>query len=185
MATKKPLIYWDSCIFISWLMNEKRANAEESQGVEEIVKAVQKQTANMITSALTQTEVLQCFLDDEAKNRLDATMRRSNVERISTDQRIWMLAHNLRDFYQKKKEETGLPTLSVPDAVHLATAINRNVDVFYTFDERDDKSKRGIVPLNGDVAGHPLKIEKPFGQPNLFTAVNVGEEAEEEDQDDE
>lgn len=164
--------YWDSCIFISWLQDEQRTRPEETQGIVEIVGQVQDQEANMITSVLTLAEVLDCELDDSGRLLLQQTLKRSNVNMVATDHRIWLLASEIRNYYQKHRGANKLRTLSVPDCVHLATAIKHEVDVLYTFDEETKSKKmRAMIPLSGDIAGHDLKIAKPIGKPNLFTGT--------------
>jgi len=32
----KPVVYWDSCVFIAWLMNENRV-PEEMEGLRQVV----------------------------------------------------------------------------------------------------------------------------------------------------
>jgi len=68
------------------------------------------------------------------------------------------LAGELRDFYQNKG---NVKPLSLPDAIHLATAIIYNVEAFYTFDEKGNAKFCGLIPLSGNVAGHNLQICKP------------------------
>lgn len=64
--------------------------------------------------------------------------------------------------YISKNGPTGL-TLTVPDSLHLATAILYRATEFHTFDENDKPKQNalGLLPLSGDVAGHKLKICKP------------------------
>ena len=81
---------------------------------------------------------------------------------VATDRRIATLASELRNYYQLQKVVDGLPALSSPDATHLATAIHFEVSEFQTFDARDEpKKRRGLLPLNGNVAGHNLLIRMP------------------------
>ncbi len=79
------------------------------------------------------------------------------------------MAGEIRDYYQKRKELDDLPTVTTPDAVHLATAILHDVDEMHTFDQNDKPNKRrALIPLSGNVAGHKLIICKPeLAQGNL------------------
>src|SRR5439155_17868067 len=81
------------------------------------------------------------------------------------------IAHNIRDFYSKRND--GLPTVTTPDALHLATAIAFKCDKFCTFDgadvKRPDKPKRSrpLLSLGDVVAGqYRLVIVKP--KPSLY-----------------
>ena len=59
------------------------------------------------------------------------------MTRIGMDSKVASLAHDLRDHYGA----SGAKTLSVPDAIHLATAILYRVDEFHSFDEEGSSSK--------------------------------------------
>jgi predicted nucleic acid-binding protein len=144
------------------------------EGVREIAQKIHTNEINLITSVLSRAEILRSTLSEEAKEKLAAMMKRRNVVEESTDGKIWDLAHDLRDFYHKIKD--GLPTLTLPDAVHLATAIHFRSNVFYTFDEKDIKDRRrALIPLNGNVAGHPLVIKKPLSG-NLALEFKKGDQ---------
>lgn len=180
--TKLSLIYLDTCIFIAWLMDEQRANPEETKGVSEIMHLIDNQKVRMITSAVTRAEVLRCTLSSDAQSNFENVLRRRNVTVANTDHRTWTLTHDLRDHYQGKKDQDNLPTLSVPDAIHLATAIQYEANKFYTFDEKDKPGKsRALIPLSANVAGYDLEIVKPLGKPDLFTPVNTNEPEQDEE----
>ncbi|MCK4632507.1 MAG: type II toxin-antitoxin system VapC family toxin [candidate division Zixibacteria bacterium] len=182
MPTKVPLVYLDSCIFIAWLKNEQRKNSEETKGVKEVMHLIDNNKVRMITSALTRAEVLQCTLSTGTQRDFDNVLRRRNVMVANTDHHTWALTHDLRDHYQNIKVQENLPTLSVPDAIHLATAIQYEVDTFYTFDENDKPGKsRALIPLDGNVAGYDLKVKKPLGDPDLFTGLEQNAEATDDD----
>ena len=71
------------------------------------------------------------------------------------------LTNELDRFYKKELRAGRVKEdLTFFDAIHLATAINRRVDAFYTF----DKGQRGgldLLALSGNVGGHALQICKP------------------------
>jgi len=161
--SKNLLYYWDTSIFLAWLKNEKR-NPGEMEGLEELATQIHNNEARMITSVVTKSEILKSTLSNEAVHKLEGVLRRRNVQVIMTDDRIWDLTTELRDYYQQRKDQDKLPTLTTPDAVHLATAIIYKADTFYTFDEKDERSRRrALIPLSGQVAGkYNLVISKPM-----------------------
>jgi hypothetical protein len=55
-------------------------------------------------------------------------------------------------------------TVSVPDAIHLATALIYRADEFHTFDGKNGRNTLGLLPLSGDVGGHKLTICKPVAK---------------------
>lgn len=152
------VVYWDSCIFIAWIAGEGRP---EMEGVRESVRRIKKNFATMVTSVITETEVLDGNMSPEAQSEYGRLMRRANVELIDLDPPIRRLAKSIREFYQREKRDgrqRGIVTAA--DAIHLATAINRNVDALYTFD-KGGKDKVSLLALSGNVAGHPLLICVP------------------------
>lgn len=161
MRQGKPIIYWDTCIFLAWLKDEKRPN-KEMDGVNFIAHEIHDNHVILITSVVTKGEVLESTLDKRGLILWDSFFKRKNAREVVADGRIMQLTHDIRDYYQQRKIADGLPTLTLPDATHLATAIIYGATEFHTFDENDiPKRRRAILPLNGNVAGHPLKICKP------------------------
>lgn len=155
----KPIFYWDSCIFISWLKRESRPEPGVNEGLEEIVKQVHDNNVYLITSALTKAEILESTLPKEGAEKLEGVLKRRNVRVIETNERVWEKAHDIRDYY---KREPGGRTLSLPDAVHVATAILYDADVLHTLDLEDKQNRpRALIPLSGNVAGYPLTIVMP------------------------
>lgn len=86
------------------------------------------------------------------------------VNRVGMDNKVAQMAHDIRDHYAQRASANGGKILSVPDAIHLATAIIYRVDEFHTFDEVGRSKTLGLMPLSGDVAGHGLKICKPIAK---------------------
>jgi predicted nucleic acid-binding protein len=167
MPTGKPIIYWDSCVFLSWIKDEKRPN-DEMDGVNEVAQNVFKDHVILLTSDITIGEILDSTLDDVAKQKLKDIFKRRNCRSVAADRRVNSLASEIRDYYQQQKTTDYLPTLTLPDAIHLATAIIYSASEFHTFDANDERNRRrAILPLNGNVAGHPLKICKPPLPPQM------------------
>ena len=132
------------------------------EGVRDVAMGVHKNHCTLLTSTITETEVLASMLSPEARAKFRELFMRRNCQMVSADHRITRLSSELRDHYQIQKAIDGLPSLSTPDAIHLATAIHYKASEFHTFDERDDpKKRRALIPLNGNVAGHALVVCKP------------------------
>ena len=133
-------------------------------GIRYFVSKIDNNEVVMITSAIYRTEILESKLDGDAKMKLEQLFKKRNVKSIPADTRINDLASEIRDFYQLQRDIDGKPGLATPDAIHLATAIHYNADEFHTFDENDSNASRGLLPLNGNVAGHQLMIVKPVAE---------------------
>ncbi|MBP1804679.1 type II toxin-antitoxin system VapC family toxin [Rubellimicrobium aerolatum] len=168
MAGKPPVIYLDACIFISMATREERPGDESAQ-VAGLVGALDRQQIIPVTSALTRTEVLQCTLDEQQKHLLKKLLSPPKVQVKEISSPILDLAGEIREYYQEQKivGRSNLPTLETPDAIHVATAIQFDCEMMFTFDEKDRATgklpKRGLIPLSGMIAGrYPLVIRKPF-----------------------
>lgn len=161
MENKPPtkLIYWDSCIFIAWIKDEKRPNGE-MDGVYECVDNVNNGNIRLITSVITRTEVFEADLPEDVRIKYEALLQRRNVQLLDNDLRVANLSREIREYYTRLQKQDGIDTVTTPDAVHLATAIHYRADAFYTFDN-GKQGGRSLLSLNGNVAGYPLQICKP------------------------
>lgn len=157
MAGGSPIYYWDTCLFLAWLNDEERKRGE-MDGVREIVGRSKRREVKLVTSVLTQVEVLQSRIPVGLNSLFVDLLKR--MTKLSVDTKIASLAHDIRDYALRAADFDG-KVLTVPDAIHLATAILYHVDEFHTFDERGSAKALGLLPLSGDVGGHRLKICKP------------------------
>lgn len=180
MSGNKKIIYWDSCIFMSWLKDEKRSDPQDMAGVRDVVERMKRREVTIVTSTITQAEVGACNVGQLVLPLFDDLMKRKNIQRISVDIKIASMARALRDYYRNEAPLPNTPqgegkrTLSPPDAIHLATAILNKVDVFHTFDKLGDSKTKtlGLIPLSRNVAGHNLIIEKPAVEQFSFNFNN-------------
>lgn len=170
-----PKAYVDSCVFISMLTGERR-KGDESLHVAGLAKELEDGDLIAVTSALTQTEILECTLTPQQRIVMSRLMRPPKVQVKDASQQISLLAAEIRNYYQQEKlaGRSNLPTVETPDAIHLATAIYYDCPVMLTFDENDTpngtRPKRGLIPLSGIIAGrYPLEIRKPYSK-----AVGLG-----------
>ncbi len=154
MPGNPPIYYWDSCLFLAWLKDEER-KVGEMDGVREVIERSKRREAKIMTSVITTTEVLAAKIPSGMDTLFRGMMKR--VSQVSVDIRVAGLAHDIRDHYVK----LGGKTVSVPDALHLATGILYRVDQFHTFDADNGRNSLGLLQLSGDVAGNNLVICKP------------------------
>ena len=165
MGSKQRVVYWDANIFLAWLNNEIASHPkEEMDGIQEQLTLLKKGQLHLATSVITFTEILESGVPTNARETLDKLFQRRNYHKIDVNSRITDISHEIRNYYQHQKAVDGLPTVTTPDAIHLATAIYFDCDTFHTFDEKDDarRGRRALIPLSGNVAGkYPLIIQKP------------------------
>lgn len=153
MRSGKPVYYWDSCLFIAWMKDEKRPPGD-MEGLAEVVAMVDAQDCLIVTSVNTRGEVLDSTLTSAAREQFKNLLCHPSFTFADVSLPISELASQIRDFYNAKKPQSI--KVKLPDATHLATAIAyKDIDEFHTFDEDD------LIRFNGNVAGFKLKICKP------------------------
>jgi predicted nucleic acid-binding protein len=161
MPGVRSIHYWDTCLFIAWTKDEAR-KIGEMDGVREIIDRVKKREVIILTSVITSVEVLQSSLPAGVPKIFQGLMKK--VEQKSVDIKIANLVHDLRDYYKMRSAEFDGKILSVPDAIHLATAIIYRAAELNTFDASNARNTLGLLPLSGNVAGHALTICKPVAR---------------------
>lgn len=158
--SRKPLVYWDTCLFFALIKDEQRADPSEMPGLYSVVADIDSAKINMVTSVVTLGELNYHPLEKRYQERLDGILNRSNVDLIPLAPHMAQKYGQLRGYYADRSGRK----LCQNDAYHLATAIALEVDAFHTFDKNDKKDCLGLLGLNGDVAGYPLRIVKPSGE---------------------
>ena len=157
----RPVIYWDTCVFLAWIKAEIR-EAGQLAGAEVVADSVFRNEVILITSVITKAEIsLVHKLNPGQLDKFNKLFGRSNIQLVDVTHPIAMKAGELRGFYTS-------PKLAFQDAIHLATAIVYRASAFHTFDglksavvTKPKEQQLTLLPLNGNVAGHPLKIETP------------------------
>lgn len=166
MQIGKKIIDWDSCIFLAWLQEEKH-EVGVMEGIEEVVRKVHNNEVILITSQITNIEVLESRLSLEAQQKWKDVFNRRNCQMVDITPRISEKSHFIRNYYDQR----GIK-LSTQDSIQLATAIIYKAVEFHTLDGSGKKRNGDILPLNGNVAGHNLKICVPYAeQGNLLTGI--------------
>ena len=166
-TTNDPtIIYWDSCVFLAWLKDEDRPGTEMAD-LASVVEEIGKNNFHLITSVTTKIEVLPKRSGENVITRFNELFKQKNVDAVIIDERIANKASEIREYYIEESKRTKERALGFADTLHLATAIIREASIFHTFD--DGKSNnRSLLKLDGNVAGHPLKIEKPHTRQGTF-----------------
>jgi len=166
-GNKKKTIYWDACIFYAFFKGEEHRTGELAE-IQKQAQLIDAEQLILTTSAITLTEVLSGKLPADKKEAFPNLFKRPNILCIETTLKIAQLAHKIRDYYIRNTTDFGGKTVSTPDAIHLASAIAYEVDVFYTFDEKHKKHELGLLRLPKKLAGEfELNICRP-SPPTLF-----------------
>ena len=127
------LICWDSSVLISWIRGDE--DPDKTQTIKSVVDKVERGIHKLAVSTLLYVEVLESGMPDGTIEKFQQFMQnREKIEIIAVDIRIAEKAQTIRNKSRK--------TISVPDAVHVATAIVSGATSFHTFD-------KGLLQLSG------------------------------------
>lgn len=159
MRTGKQTLYWDTAVWLAWLLDERCWPSGVLTGIQDVVVEVESDKTILFTSTMTRTEIFQGALTPVQKTKYAQLMRRSNVREIAPDSRITDRASAIREFHNGRGVK-----VSTPDAIHLATAVIYRANEFHTMDglQKGGSKKRKILGLNGDVGGYPLVVVQPY-----------------------
>lgn len=180
MSGRRPNIYLDSMVYIHWLSGHDEP--EIVSGIDGLVTACDEGNITIVASTIVQIEVLEFFLDEKDKEQFRGFLNRDNVGVVSVDRGIAEMAHEIRSYYAA----TSGPTVSTPDAIHLATAIAYNCEHFYTLDGTG-KKKSGrkqdlkLLLIQGKICGkYRLNITVPR-KDQLVIPAALNEEFDEDE----
>lgn len=160
-----PKYYFDTNIFLDWL--NRNQSRPDSNAVFGLMQNVLQNQVNLVTSQITRLEILECKTDSTAYKTWIRLQGRRNVAVQAATSKIMDITLEIRDYYQSQKESGAISkrTISVPDAIHVATAIYYNVDEMFTFDAgKTDKKTLSPSDLVSPIAGkYVLNISVPNG----------------------
>lgn len=156
MRAGKKVVYWDTSVFFAWLKDEPW-DADIVDGIEATVRQVHNNQVVLITSVVTDTEVLRSRMSAKALAKWEAVFQRRNVKMIAHDLRVGRKSSQIRDcFFQE-----GIK-VATPDSIHLATAIIYEADELQALDGAGPTKKASdMIRLNGHNCVDGLKIVTP------------------------
>ena len=124
--------YWDSSVFLAWIMDEADVWGPEKMGaLAGVVAEIDAGNAVLVTSTLALVEVLAGDVGDEQKARYELLFSRPNIQLIDVTPPVAERAGDLRRFCR----QNGIRCPKAEDAVHLATAISLGVDALHALDD--------------------------------------------------
>lgn len=165
MKNDDSLIYWDSCIFLSYINDEpKRVNIIEDvwRNILNDKKKVLTSTISIVEVAHGSEEKINWKLDPNMISVIDQIWSDPSINLVEFNESIAGIARDLiRNSLPKKR------VLKSKDAIHLATAIwinkhFRSISEFFTYDD-------GLVKFGPEVG---IKICHPYTlQPSLLNKL--------------
>lgn len=130
------IIYWDSCIFLAHYKQESNKPVNALNHIRQMETLVIKGELKMVTSSISYIEVLDQHLEEEQivhfKKLMSNKVKHTTV--LDPDLGIMEQARELRSRVMRTEILGKKRSFSVPDAIHIATAIRSRADFFYTFD---------------------------------------------------
>lgn len=155
---KSPRCYWDSCVFIAYLAREEDKGPNALAHMDQMMAGAQLGKLTVITSVLWRIEVNLLDKPREACGLLEEAFRQGFFIPVSVSDRIARLGGEIHRATASASNETNQI-----DALHVATALDNDCAILYTFDKR-------LLNLQGRLpGGATLRIRKPdLAQGSLF-----------------
>lgn len=162
--------YWDTCVFVAFLNDERQAFQHHIDHIGQFLDDASAGRVTIYCSTITIAEITRASLIRRGSNTFEDFVRDfgDQVVQITPDPRAMRLASHLRSLSYTKAGASR--TLQTPDAIHLATALqltdSYGVDLtaFHSF----DKGNRGGIPIVGfeqwcDGCGDDPVVKKVIG----------------------
>ena len=145
----------------------------------EVIELAEQGKATILMSVLWRAEIFRGDLIASRKKRLKEIFDFRLIEEVGIDSRAMELASEIRAFHRKSTAKSALKNIRVPDAIYLASAIHYEATEFHTFDgKRPDGNVGKLLTLNGNVAGHKLKICAPQAEQRRLNFASRNDEGE-------
>jgi predicted nucleic acid-binding protein len=147
-------LYWDTCIFVAFLNNNKAAYGHYIDHIGHFLDDAKDGACTIYTSAITIAEITQKHLVNSSYGNFSDFLADFGgaIRQVSADPNVMMLASAIRGLTYAKSG--GTREVGTPDAIHLASALvlqsNYGVRItsFHTFDDGKSSGLRGkSVPL--------------------------------------
>jgi len=148
MPSDPKRIYWDSCVFISYLQRD----ADRVDVLDRIVDRAENGDIVLVISAMVIAEVVKLdgHEDHDAATTIKDFFERDYITPRDVD----------RLTAERAAEISRTHGIKPPDAIHIATALRWHCHCIHTYD--------GLKP-DGSIKGgkNLLKFDKSFGKPPL------------------
>lgn len=169
-------VYWDTNVFISLFDGGRHRTEEQKEGIRYWRDLADSGATNIVTSTLTFVELLEGRLTPTQARQVDLFLR-ARVDVKDATLGVMMKAQGLRQYYVDQKrqklaelqrlgrEGQKVSCLCTPDAIHLATAIIFDCELFHTFDRRSKRGCLGLLPLS--LPTTTMRVCQPTAPPKL------------------
>ena len=163
---KRQKVYWDTCLFYEYFGGETEGRSpEQLAGARGVMREVEQGKLTIVTSLLTQLEVVPTKLDEKragANQQFLASFDRVRMIAVEVSPNIIARAREIRDFYYEpgtpeERDASGRVTspmkapryMDIGDCVHVASASLYNIPTLHTRDgtRKNERRKRSNVSL--------------------------------------
>lgn len=153
--------YWDTCLFINYLTNQEKDKADVVHDL--LIQAEKGQPPTAITIIISNLVIAE--VREKAGNVKE---RQEKIDQLFQTDWPYLEPHALTGTIAQLAREIGNdhPSITVPDAVHVATALHAKAEVLFTYDGASDKRERrrsgSLLKYDGKIGDPPLKIQTPW-----------------------
>ncbi len=148
-TTKIRRLYWDSCNFISLIAEDEVERADTCQ---HILDDAENGKVQIVTSTLTIAEVV------KPKGSPSFTAEKERLIKTFFLHEYILLYDVTRTIAENARELSRQHGLNPRDAIHLATALASDADVFQTWNTRDFGGLNVPIPIEVPTWSGPLKL---------------------------
>lgn len=143
-------VYWDACCFIGLLQDEP----DKAAALQDLAERARAGEIQIVTSALCIAEV--CKLPNTT---LSPEVQAERI--LAFFENPFIVVRSLdRLVAERASRIVRQHPIKPPDAIHLATGVVTQCEVFYTYDSRQNSS-RGLLRYNGVDWLSPMRVEQP------------------------
>ena len=154
MPNRGDTVYWDSCVFLSYI----NGHPTRLPVIDALLEESQRGDFTIITSTISLTEV--AYAEIEKQNRALEPAQERAIDALFSDREVVtviefheLVAREARSLLRRAVEAGR--KLSPMDSIHLATAIHQDADVLHTYDEP-------LTKVGREFFGFP--VEEPTSQ---------------------
>ena len=162
--------YWDSCLFLAYLQN-KPQERELVETISALLRRAESGDTLIVISTLVLAEIRPLYPYDPNHEEVVWDLFRTDrphLKMVNVLPRIADLSATIGGQHQ---------AITVPDAIHVATAWSERVNVMFTLDGSPDKERRRSGKLlfyDGKIGRPPLNIRRPTRPPNSQLELRQG-----------
>ncbi len=158
--TDRPVLYWDSVVFISYLTG---ADPDRLSLVKALLVHLQNDKFDLVTSTFTLSEV-RYYRTGPFKGSQNDKDREDEIAALFTSPLIEFRA--VTDFIGRRAWQIGcqFPDISPADAVHIATAEDVPAETLFTWDGSGVPGRRWpekMLAYDGKIGTPPISIKIP------------------------